>query len=50
LRSLADRLGRKKAIVVDNMILIIGIVIQVASVSAWVRLASLPALLLQTQR
>lgn len=33
--TLADRLGRKKAIVVDNMILIIGIVIQVASVSAW---------------
>ncbi|BGP40078.1 hypothetical protein JCM10449v2_004036 [Rhodotorula kratochvilovae] len=33
--SLADRLGRKKAIVVDNFILIIGIIIQVASVSAW---------------
>ncbi|GAA5840759.1 hypothetical protein JCM11251_001691 [Rhodosporidiobolus azoricus] len=33
--TLADRLGRKKAVVVDNIILIIGVVVQVASVSAW---------------
>jgi len=34
---LADRLGRKKAIVVDNMVLCVGIVIQCASFTAWVR-------------
>ncbi|GAA6015405.1 hypothetical protein JCM10207_008975 [Rhodosporidiobolus poonsookiae] len=33
--SIADRLGRKKAIVIDCGILIIGTVIQVASVTAW---------------
>ncbi|GAA5999125.1 sugar porter family MFS transporter [Rhodotorula paludigena] len=33
--TLADRLGRRYAIVVDNIVLIIGVVIQVASVSAW---------------
>ncbi|GAA5986787.1 hypothetical protein JCM11641_004791 [Rhodosporidiobolus odoratus] len=33
--TLADRLGRKKAIVVDNCVIIVGTVIQVASVSAW---------------
>ncbi|GAA6027148.1 hypothetical protein JCM8097_002431 [Rhodosporidiobolus ruineniae] len=36
--TLADRLGRKKAIVIDNIIIIIGTVIQVASVSAWYQL------------
>ncbi|GAA5942650.1 hypothetical protein JCM3775_003667 [Rhodotorula graminis] len=33
--TLADRLGRKKAIVVDNMVLCIGIVIQCSSFTAW---------------
>ncbi|KAL7340769.1 general substrate transporter [Rhodotorula toruloides] len=33
--AIADRLGRKKAIVVDNIVLIIGVVVQISSVSAW---------------
>lgn len=35
--SLADRLGRKKAIMIDCTVLIIGIVIQATSFTAWVR-------------
>ncbi|BGP02777.1 hypothetical protein JCM10021v2_006497 [Rhodotorula toruloides] len=36
--AIADRLGRKKAIVVDNIVLIIGIIVQISSVSAWGRI------------
>ncbi|GAA5926007.1 hypothetical protein JCM1841_006787 [Sporobolomyces salmonicolor] len=33
--TLADRLGRKKAVMIDCSVLIVGTIIQVASVSAW---------------
>ncbi|GAA5867215.1 hypothetical protein JCM8547_003121 [Rhodosporidiobolus lusitaniae] len=33
--SIADKLGRKKAVVIDCIVIIIGTVIQVATVSAW---------------
>ncbi|BGP16183.1 hypothetical protein JCM10213_001399 [Rhodosporidiobolus nylandii] len=35
--TLADRLGRKKAVVVDNAMIIVGTIIQLASVSSWVQ-------------